>query len=114
MKKIYFSENLKKFREKKGLTKEELGARVGVSGVTIGYWEAGRNEPRMGKVDHIAKILDVTIDDLLFENTFDFNEIHNREITDEQKRAIELILALPDEEVKMFNLLMERSLNKEN
>lgn len=114
MKKIYFAENLKRYREEKKLSKEELGARVGVSGVTVGYWEAGRNEPRMGKVELIAQVLDVTIDDLLFDNTFNLSEIHNREITDEQKRAIELILALPEEEVKMFNLLMERSLNKEN
>ncbi|PYE52530.1 helix-turn-helix transcriptional regulator [Paenibacillus sp. FSL H8-0317] len=116
MKKISFAENLKRYREKRGLTKEELGERIGVSGVTIGYWESGRNEPRMGKVDLIARVLDITIDDLLFDLPM-FGaelEIHNKEITEDQKRAIELILSLPPEEVKMFNILMERSLDKED
>ncbi|MHA7580432.1 helix-turn-helix transcriptional regulator [Paenibacillus vandeheii] len=115
------AQNLKRFREMKNLTKEELGARIGVSGVTIGYWETERSKPRMGKVDLIANVLGVTIDDLLFENSSIDNlvndkdsELHNREITEDQKKAIELILSLPAEEVKMFNLLMERSLNKEN
>lgn len=66
---IIFSENLKKFREQKGLTKSELAKRVGVSDVTIGYWESGKNEPRMGKVELIAGVLGVSIDDLLFGGT---------------------------------------------
>ncbi|WP_025720283.1 helix-turn-helix transcriptional regulator [Paenibacillus sp. 1-18] len=117
MNKINFSENLKKYRELRGLSKEELGSRIGVSGVTIGYWESGRNEPRMGKVDHIAQILDVTIDDLLFENTY--KEIENKinidteELSEDKRKAIELILSLADEDVKMFNLLMERSIKKD-
>lgn len=117
MNKINFAENLKKYRELRGLSKEELGSRVGVSGVTVGYWETGRNEPRMGKVDHIAQVLDVTIDDLLFDSPINkieqINAIHNLDLDEDRKRAIELIFQLPTEEVKMFNILMERSLNKD-
>ncbi|MDQ1233314.1 transcriptional regulator with XRE-family HTH domain [Paenibacillus sp. SORGH_AS306] len=113
MKKIVFAENLKKYREAKGISKEELGERVGVSGVTIGYWESGRNEPRMGKVELIANILGVEIDDLMFENNKINSALHNAELSDDQKKALELIMSLPDEEVKMFNLLMERSLKKD-
>lgn len=63
---IGFAENLKKLREAKGWTKAELGKRVGVSDVTIGYWESGKTEPRMGKVEMVAEILGVTTDELLF------------------------------------------------
>lgn len=114
MKKINFSGNLKKYREAKGLSKEELGSRLGVSGVTVGYWEAGRNEPRMGKVEQIAEVLDVTTDDLLFEDYFTpevINVSNDQQLSEEQKKAIELILSLPEEEVKMFSLLMKRSIN---
>ncbi|WP_245590288.1 helix-turn-helix domain-containing protein [Cohnella panacarvi] len=66
---ITFSKNLRKFRSMKGLSKTELAKRVGVSDVMIGYWESGKNEPRMGKVEMIADVLGVSIDDLLFEET---------------------------------------------
>jgi repressor LexA len=65
---ITFAKNLKKFRNQRGLSKTELGKRVGVSDVMVGYWESGKNEPRMGKVEMIADVLDVSIDDLLFED----------------------------------------------
>ncbi|OAB27851.1 hypothetical protein PMSD_23060 [Paenibacillus macquariensis subsp. defensor] len=68
MNNINFANNLKKIREGKGMSKTELAKRVGVSDVTIGYWEAGRTEPRMGKVEMIADILGVKTDDLIFEN----------------------------------------------
>lgn len=115
MTKINFSNNLTRFREAKGLSKEELGERIGVSGVTIGYWESGRNEPRMGKVELIAQVLNVDIDDLLFGTEYKAPEIdlHNSDISEEKKKGIQLLLSLSDEDVKMFNLLMERSLNKE-
>jgi len=56
----------------------------------------------------------VTIDELLFgsdENDL-ITKIHN-ETNPDRLKAIELIMSLPEEEVKMFRLLMERSVNKE-
>lgn len=63
---VDFPNNLRKIREVKGLSKSELARRVGVSDVIIGYWESGKNEPRMGKVELVASVLGVTIDELLF------------------------------------------------
>ena len=115
---IYLNKNLRILREKKGISKEELGRRVGVSGVTIGYWETGKTVPRMGKVERIAQLLGVTTDELLFSNP-ETNEVDvvvdslDKDVTPEQKRAIELILDLSPEDLKMFTLLMERSKNDE-
>ncbi|ETK29926.1 hypothetical protein ERIC1_1c34850 [Paenibacillus larvae subsp. larvae DSM 25719] len=64
---INFAKNLKKLRTEKGVTKSELARRIGVSDVMVGYWESGKNEPRMGKVEMIAEVLGVTTDDLLFD-----------------------------------------------
>ncbi len=108
------AENIKRFREAKGISKEEFADRMGVSGVTVGYWESGRSEPRMGKVEGIAAVLDVTIDELLFSQADQkdlMSRIHNETNADRLK-AIELIMSLPEEEVKMFRLLMERSIEK--
>lgn len=65
---INFANNLKKFRKEKNVSKSELARRIGVSDVTVGYWESGKTEPRMGKVEMIANVLGITTDDLLFEN----------------------------------------------
>ena len=119
MKDIYLGKNIKSLREKKGLSKEELGRRVGVSGVTIGYWESGKTAPRMGKVEHIAEILGVTVDELLFVDP-NMNEVDNLinvlelNINDDQKKAIELVLNLSSEDLKIFTTLMERSISGEN
>ncbi|MEV2910872.1 XRE family transcriptional regulator [Paenibacillus larvae] len=64
---IKFSKNLKKLRIKKGISKSELAKKIGVSDVTIGYWESGKTEPRMGKIELIANVLGVATDDLLFQ-----------------------------------------------
>lgn len=112
MKQIRFAENLKRIREWRGLTKEELGERIGVSGVNIGYWETGRNEPRMGKVEQIAEILNVSTDDLLFG--YDMNEIieNSSKISEEKKKTLELIEKLSDEDLKLINALLERTIGK--
>jgi|GEM_PF-1048594 len=64
---VNFAENLKKIREKKGISKAELARRVGVSDVTAGQWESGKISPRMGKVEMIADALGVETDDLIFD-----------------------------------------------
>lgn len=66
MRTINFPENLRRLREQRNLSKSELARRIGVSDVTVGYWETGKAEPRMGKVEMIASILGVTTDDLIF------------------------------------------------
>ena len=48
--------NLRKLREKVGLTQTELAAKVGVATKTIWCWEHRKNRPhreRLKKLDHI-------------------------------------------------------------
>ncbi|MDX2330389.1 helix-turn-helix domain-containing protein [Sinorhizobium medicae] len=116
---IYLEKNLKILRERKGISKEELGRRVGVSGVTIGYWESGQTTPRMGKVEKVSQALGVTVDELLFENFSSSpseKAINNLDlnVSPDQRRAIELIMGLDADDLKMFITLMERSVNGEN
>lgn len=66
MKTISFPQNLRRIRESKGISKSELARRIDVSDVQIGYWESGKNEPRMGKVQQLADALGVSMDELVF------------------------------------------------
>ena len=51
-------------RKARRLTLDELGARLGCSGVAVGMWERGETIPTADKLPEIAAALGCTIDDL--------------------------------------------------
>lgn len=110
MNELNFARNLKRFRERMELSKEELGQKLGVSGATIGYWESGRNEPRMGKLESIADTLGVTTYELLFIQPIDLES----KMSIEQMRSLDILHALTNEDLKIINDLMVRILKKSN
>ena len=57
--------NIKKAREKAGLTKQDLANELGVGQSTVAMWETQNSLPRTDKLPMLAKILGCTIDDLL-------------------------------------------------
>lgn len=58
-------ENIKKYREKKGLTQKELGAALGLAEITIRQYESNKREPKYEILFSIADALNVSIDDLM-------------------------------------------------
>jgi len=59
-------ENIKKIREKLGLTQSEFASQLGVSSQTaVSYWESGRTEPDAEMVSKIADLGQVTLDWLI-------------------------------------------------
>ena len=54
--------NIKKYRELRGMTQDELSRLVGVDRVTIANWEAGRTEPKMSQVLRLAEALGTTVE----------------------------------------------------
>ncbi|MBA7647682.1 hypothetical protein ES703_55460 [subsurface metagenome] len=54
--------NLRKLREKAGLTQTELGARVGVATKTIWCWEQGKNLPHRERLKKLDRILGQLLD----------------------------------------------------
>ena len=61
------SENIQAFRKAKGLSQEELAARLHVVRQTISKWEKGRSVPDAGMLIHLAEALDTTVSALLGE-----------------------------------------------
>ena len=51
-------------RKAKGLTQEEVGARLGISGAAVSRWEKGKSFPDMAIAGEVAKLYGCTIDDL--------------------------------------------------
>ena len=60
-----FYENLIKLREKYRLSQEDVAEQIDVSRQTVAKWEAGTTMPDLLKCEALAKLYDVSIDDLL-------------------------------------------------
>ena len=70
MTEMEFAERLKRYRKAQNFTQQELADLVGVSRQTIMQLERNRYNPSMLLAYSIARVFDVTIEDL-----FDFREV---------------------------------------
>lgn len=57
--------NLKKYRNLKGMTQQELAERLPVSAQSVSKWECGQAIPELDKLCAVAEILNVSLDTLL-------------------------------------------------
>ena len=57
-------DGIKKMREKKGITQQQLALILGVKQSTVGMWEVNKRKPRAIILPEIAKTLSCTITDL--------------------------------------------------
>lgn len=58
-------ENIRKFRNRKGLTQKELAKELDLTSVTIQNYENNRRKPDFEVLDKITAVLDCTLSDLL-------------------------------------------------
>ncbi len=107
---------LRKLREKKKFSQEELAQKIGVSQVTIGKWEQGTSI----KHDHLktlADALDVPLDYLLEEKQISINQTNTENATN-NVAGFEITIKTPNYVIdglfdKMDKLieLLEKKLN---
>ena len=64
-----FKENLKSYRELKKYTRSQIAKKLGMTSTAYGAYELGNREPNLDKLCDIAKILEVTPNDLLGYST---------------------------------------------
>ena len=60
-----FGEKLKALRTERGLTQEQLAARLYVSRTAVSKWETGGGSPNLDSLQAVASLFDVSVDDLL-------------------------------------------------
>lgn len=56
---------IRRLREKKNMTQEELAAKVFVSGKAVSKWETGQGFPDVSLIEPLAKALDISVIELL-------------------------------------------------
>lgn len=60
-----FGEKLKALRTERGLTQEQLAARLYVSRTAVSKWETGGGSPNLDSLQAVGRLFDVSVDDLL-------------------------------------------------
>jgi transcriptional regulator with XRE-family HTH domain len=60
-----FAVKLRRIRERKGLTQEELAKKAGVSRAYLSRLEMGRHDPPLSRLRKIAKVLRVKVSALV-------------------------------------------------
>lgn len=60
-----FSNTLQKARKEQGMTQSELAERLMVSSQSVSFWECGKGMPDISHLCEMAKILSISLDDLL-------------------------------------------------
>jgi transcriptional regulator with XRE-family HTH domain len=105
-----FSKRLVYFRDKAGLTQEELSKRLGMARTTYQGYENGKREPDLHTLEKIAAFYETSVDNLLGREPKDavdkLIEYLDLELTDEEiiKRMTFKVdtMTLTNDEVKEF------------
>ena len=63
------AENIKTYRNKRGLNQYEFAEKLGISPQAVSKWECGLSCPSVENLCVISEILDVSIDTLIGENS---------------------------------------------
>ena len=89
-----FSKKLQKLRKQNNWTQEQLSEKLYVSRTAVSKWESGKGYPNLDSLKDIAKIFDISIDELLSSaeiiNIAKYDRIAN------DKKIINLIFGLLD------------------
>ena len=77
---IQIAERLQRLRTKRGLSQEELAGKLGVSRQAVSKWERGESSPDTDNLLALAKVYDLTIDEMLYSEN----------LTSDQKNVVNL------------------------
>ena len=89
-----FNEKLQQLRKGRGITQEELAAKLYVSRTAISKWESGRGYPNIESIKAIAEFFGVTLDELLSTN--EVLDIARRDTKKKQNMTRDLVCGLLD------------------
>lgn len=68
-----FNERLIELRKREGLSQEDLGYKLNVTRQTVSKWELGITTPEMEKLVEMSKLFNISVDDLIKEDTTVYN-----------------------------------------
>ena len=75
------AENIRHFREEKGISQSELAEGLNVTRQAVSNWECGKTEPDIETLHKISDILGITIEELIYGLKREATVIHNHNTT---------------------------------
>ena len=57
---------IRQLRERRGWTQLEVAHRLGVTPLTVSNWERGRHEPKASQLRALARLFEVSMDEIAF------------------------------------------------
>ena len=60
-------DNIRKLRKKNHMSQDELAEKLGVSRQSVSLWENGQTQPTIENIIALAKVFDVSSDEILME-----------------------------------------------
>lgn len=94
---LSIGENIKRFREAKGISQYKLAQLLNVSQQSVDQWERSLTNPRKNNIDKISSVLNVSVNELfgIINEENNKMETETKYSTDEQ-RLIEVYRKLDD------------------
>ena len=71
--------NIKKFRESKKLTQEEMAEKLNVTRQAISNWETEKTQPDIETLQKIAQILEISVEEIVYGNRRENKTIVNNQ-----------------------------------
>lgn len=78
-------ERIRKLREERGMTQDELGKKLGVQKSTISMYEHGHREPAIQKLIALSTLFDIDMNELLGIGAFVLQDPQQQELDQEPK-----------------------------
>ena len=69
--------NIKRYRENKKMTQDDLAAKLGVTRQAISNWETEKTQPDIETLQKISQILEVSIEEMIYEEKRQTTIINN-------------------------------------
>lgn len=85
-----FAANLKRLREKAGLTRQQMADVLHITANGYGLYETGRSEPKLDALVEIASTLRVSTDELLGYDESYFGDGNDKEETDKRENLVKI------------------------
>lgn len=100
---MQFHEHLKRLRQSKGLTQNQVADEIGIAKNTYIGYENGNRDPRLSELKKLAILFGMTLSELCMETD-------SRSVDDELVLRFQAVKQFDQDELKAFNTLIEAML----
>lgn len=103
-----FGDSIKNIREEKGFSQEKLARKLKVAQSTVGMWESGKRTPKLGELNRLARILNITVNRLIGQPKERKVELIKNEIYVDGKKVSDLDATDVDGVVEYINAVKKK------